>query len=417
MIDYLLSAQPPGKGVDPAESDLSSIIANIALVVGILIAKPAIEQHFRLAIDRYTSITLDNRQSLKAVVGARRDPLSPVLDALHLKVKPPQATIATAVTVVKLAPTPVQVFQEQSSIAPMWSIFACAMLALIGTVLVFEHCRLGASIGWSSPSGADSSNSTLEPVSRDSTPPNDNFSDDSSGSGGHPPPLPVFDIFYDAPILRLDKAIDTGDEKQVRERDGAPPPPPPPSSTSVEDGDASKSNPSIFKWLTLTLVLSIITFAIKSLFNFKNYGNKLSTPTTSERITVNEIFANVTTLFPSATANPVIQPTHIIKPTSVIKSTPVVKPTCPNLLRLVESERLTVDIPTPVTSLLSHPVCRRSRKFMTVVFSLLLMTFLLGIPFIAQYFLDYRLERIMNSFFPTPSVCDIFLLFFCLDLY
>ena len=54
MIEYLFSSLPPGKGVDLAEAGLSSIMANIALVVGVIILKPAIEQHIHPAIWGHT---------------------------------------------------------------------------------------------------------------------------------------------------------------------------------------------------------------------------------------------------------------------------------------------------------------------------------------------------------------------------
>ena len=411
MIDYLFSSQPPGKGADLAETGLSSIIANIALVVGVIILKPAIERHFHLAIGGHTPTSLDNRQFFKAVPDPRRDLLSPALDGLstlHLKVKPTKATIATAVTVVKVVPTPVQIFQEKSSIVPMLGIFACMILALVGTVFAFQHYRQGAS--WSSPSAAssDNSGSSLEPYSRASTPPNDDSSDDeSSGADGHPPPVPVLDLFYDFPILHLEKAIGTGDE-QVRDEDGAPPPPPPSFPTPVEDDDAFKSKPYIFKWLSLTLLLSIIYFLLNRFF--KGYGktqNEVSTPTVSERIAVNEIFGNVATPFPSATSKPVIN---------------IIPPTCPNLLPLVEIEtktaRLSISTPVPSTPVMST-IHQRSRKFMIVVFSVLFMACLYGLPFIAQYFLDYHLKRTTDSFLPMaiqrPSldeiVCGLFTYF------
>jgi hypothetical protein len=417
MLDYLLSRQPPGKGEDLTDSGLSTIIANLALVVGVVILKPAVEQHFRVTIEHYISLTLNNRQSLKAVVDARRDLLSPALDGLgtlHLN-KPAQATIASAVTVVKFAPTPVQVVQEQSTMGPTWGIFACAMLALVGTVLAFQHHRQASSFGWSSPSAASSSGSSLQPFSRDSTPPADDFSDEPSDSDGHPPPLPTFDIFYDPLILSLDKAVDIGDKKGVRDMDGAPPPPPPSSPTPVEDGDAFKNKSAIFRWSSLTLVLSIISFVINRFFKSRGKTHKVSTPIASESITVNEISANVTTVFPSAAAK------------HVIKSTPVIKSTYLNLLRLVEigTESPTVNAPTLVMSLVSHPVSQRSRKFMNAVFSLLVMVCLHRLPFIAEYLLDYHLKRTMNLFFPTPirgrslealdviveNVCDLFFLF------
>ena len=410
MLDYLLSCQPPGKGEDPADSSLFSIIANIALVAGVVILKPAIEQHFRLTIDHYTSITLNNRQSLKAVIDARRDLLSPALDGLstlHNKVKPAQATVATAVTVVKLAPTPVQVFQEQSTMGPMWGIFACMMFALVGIVLAFQHHRQPSSFGWSSPSATSSSGSSLQPFSRDSTPTADDFSDEPSDSDGHPPPLPIFDIFYD-PILRLDKAIDTGDEKEVRDMDGAPPPPPPSFPTPVEDGDAFKSKSAIFRWLSLTLVVSIISFVINRFVKSRSKIHQVSPPTASECITVNDISANVITLFPSANKKPVI------------------KPACLNLLPPVEIE---TESPVNTPTLVMSPVSQRFRNFMTAIFSVLVMACLHRLPFIAEYLLDHYLKKAMNFFFPTPirghslkaldvvveNVCDPF--FFCLNMY
>ena len=411
MIDYLFSSLPPGKGADLAGTGLSSITANIALAVGVTIIKPAIERHFHLAIGGHTPTSIDNRQFFKAVPGPRDDLLSPALDGLstlHLKVKPTKAAIATAVTVVKAVPIPVQIFQEQSSIVPMLGIFACTILALVGTVLAFQHYRQGAS-SWSSPSAASSDNggSSLEPYSRASTPPNEDSSDDeSSGSDDHPPPVPVFDLFDDFPILHLDKAIDTGDE-QVRDEDGAPPPPPPSFPTPVEDDDAFKSKPYIFKWLSLTLLLSIIYFVLNRFF--KGYGktqNEVSTPTVSERIAVNEISGDVVTPFPSATSKPVIN---------------IIPPTCPNLLPLVEIETKTerLSISTPVTSIpVMSTIHQRSRKFMIVVFSVLFMTCMFGLPFIAQYFLDYHLKRTMDFFLPMatqrPSleiVCGLFIYF------
>jgi hypothetical protein len=396
MIDCLFSCQPPGKGADLAEAGLSSIVANIALVVGVVILRPAIERHFHLAIGGHAPASLNNRPFFKTVLDSRHGLLSPALDGLrrtvHLKVKPTKATIATAVTVVKAVPTPVQIFQKQSSISPIWCIFACMILALVGTVLTFQHYRHGAS--WSSPSTAsfDNSDSSLEPYSYDSTPPNDDDDDDDdefdelSGSDGHPPPVPDFD-FYDFPTLHLDKKIDTGDE-QVRDKDGAPPPPPPSFPTPAEDGDVFKSKPSIFKWFSLTLVLSVISFVIRRLF--KRYGKKtrseVSTPTVSERIAVNEISGDVVTLFPSATPEPVINTT----------------PSCPNLFPLVEIESKTesLSISTPVMSTVSQ----RSRKFMIVVFSFLFMACLFGLPFIAQYFLDYHLQKTTDSFLPPMAI-------------
>jgi hypothetical protein len=383
MIDYLFSSLPPGKVVDLAETGLSSILANIALVVGAVILRPAIEHHFYPAIGGHTPTCLDNRQFFKAALDPRRDLLSPALDGLstlHLKVKPTKATIATAVTVIKAVPTPVQILQEQSSFSPILGIIVCMILALVGTVLTFQHYRLGTS--WSSPSASssDNSDSSLEPYSHDSAPPSDDSSDDdSSGSGGQSPPVPVFDLFNDSLILHLDKEVDTGDE-QVRDKDGAPPPPPPSFPTPVDDGDAFKS---IFKWLSLTLVLLIISFVIKRFF--KGYGktqNEVSTPPVSAD---NEISVDVVTLFPSAIPNPVID----------------INPTCPNLLPLVETETATesLSISTLVTSTVSQP----SRKFMIVVFSLLFMSCLFGLPYIAQYFLDYYLERTTNFFLPMAT--------------
>ena len=400
MIDYLFASLPPGKGLDLAETGLSSIMGNIALVAGATVVKPAIERHILPVIWGHTLTSLDNCQFFKSALG-RRDLSSPALDGfstLHLKVKPIMPTIATAVTVVKSVPTPVQISQEQSSFSPTLGIIACMILALVGTVLSYQHYRQGAS--WSSPSAPDSGNSdsSLEPYSRESTPPNEDSSDESSGSGGHPPPVPVFDLFYDCPILHLDKAVDTGDE-QVRDEDGAPPPPPPSFPTSVEDDDQSK--PFIFKWLSLTLVLSIIFLVIKRFF--KRYGktqNEVSTPepTVSERVTINEISGDIVTLFPSATPIPVIKP----------------NPSCPNLLPLVENETKpeSLSVPTLVTSTVSQ----RSRKFMFAVFSVLFMSCLFGLPFIARYFLDHHLQKTTKKFLPTEIlddiVCELFLFFF-----
>jgi hypothetical protein len=420
MIDYLFSPLPPGKGDDLAEAGLSSIMANIALVVGTIILKPAIERHFYPAVGGHTPTSLN----------IRRDLLSPALNCLttlHLKVKPIKPTIATAVTVVKAVPTPVQIFQEQSFLSPIFCIIACMILALVGTVLSYQHYRQGAS--WSSPSAAssDNSDSSLEPYSRDSTPPNDDSSDEDSGSGGHPPPVPVFDLFYDFPTLHLDKAVDTGDEL-VRDEDSPPPPPPPSFPTPVDDGDAFKSKSFISLWLSLSLVFSIISLVVKRFF--KRYSKKAQKneasftpgPTVSERITVNEISGNVVSLLPSATPNPVIIKTNPtcpnllplvetepIKPESLSVSTLVAvtstvsqRSTCPNLLPLVEiepikPESLSVSTLAAVTSTVSQ----RFRKFMmTTVFSLLFMSFLFGLVFIARYFVDYHIQRTMNAFSP-----------------
>jgi hypothetical protein len=391
MIDYLFSSLLPGKGANLAETGLASIMTNIAVVVGITILKPAIE-HFHLAIGGRTPTSLDNHQFFKTVPNPRHDLLSPALDGLstlHLKVKP---TISTAVNVVKAVPTPVQFFHEQSSIAPILVIIACMILALVGTVLTFQHYRQGAS--WSSPSAASSDNgdSSLEPYSRDSTPPDDDPSDDeSSGSDGHPPPVPVFDLFYDFPVLHLDKAVDTRDE-QVRDEDGAPPPPPPSFPTAVEDGDASNSKPYISKWLSLTLVLSIISFIIKRFVIkrfFKGYGktqNEVSIPTASETESQRRR-VDVVALFPSAT------------PKSVIN----INPTCPNLLPLVEIETKpeSLSISTLVVPTVSF---YRSREFLIAVVSLLFTACLFGLPCIAQYFLDYHLRRTTNFFLAPMAV-------------
>ena len=380
MIDYLFSSLPPGKGADLAGTGLSSIMANIALVVGANILKPAIERYFYPAIGKHTPTSLDNRQFFKTVLSPRHDLLSPALDGLstlHLKVKPTKATIATAVSVVKFVPTPVENFQEESSFSPILGIIACMILALVGTVLAFQHYRQSASWSSSSAASSDNGDSSLEPYSRDSTPPNDDSFDESSGSGGHSPPVPIFDLFNDFPTIHLDKAVDTGDN-QVRDEDGAPPPPPPSFPTPVEDGDAFNSKPFISKWL-LTLVLSIIFIVTKRFF--KGYGktqNEASTPTVSERITVNEISGGVVTLFPSAT--PVIN----------------INSTCPNPLPLVEPKPQSLSISTLVTSAVSQ----RSKKFIIVLFSFLFMSFLFALPFIAQYFLDYHLQRTTNTFLP-----------------
>lgn len=408
MNDYLFSSLPPGKCDDSPQTALSSIMANVALVVGVVILIPAIE-HFYPAIGGHTPTSLDSRQHFKTVLGPRRDLLSPALDGLstlHLKVKPTKV-IATAVTVIKAVPTPVQKFQEQSSLSPILAIVACTILALVGTVLTFQHYRQGDS--WSLSSAASSDNGdSLEPYSNDSAPPGDDSSDDeSSGSGGHSPPVPVFDLFYD-PKLHVDKAVDTGDE-QVRDEDGPPPPPPPSFPTPVEDDDAFKNLPSIFKWLSLTLVLSIMSFVFKRFF--KGYSKtriEVSIPTVSERISVNEISGNIVTAFPSATSNPVIKK---------------INPICPNLLPLVESK-----IKTKISTLLMFPVSEPStiKKSMIVVLFLLFMSFLFAIPFIVDYFLDRHLQRITNSFppkatrrrSPDESVCELFFFFlFRLDLY
>jgi len=129
---------------------------------------------------------------------------------------------------------------------------------------------------------------------------------------------------------------------------------------------------------------------------------------------VNEMSANVTPVFPPATAKP------------VIKITPVIKPTCPNLLPLVEigTESLNINVSTPVMYPVFHHVSQRSRKFMGTVSSFLVMAYSSRLPLMAQSFLDYHLEKIMDYFFPTSggaknrssmkafdvveSVCDLF---------
>jgi hypothetical protein len=209
------------------------------------------------------------------------------------------------------------------------------ILALVGTVLALQHHRQGAS--WSSPSAASSDNndSSLEPYGRDSTPPNDDSFDESSGSGGQPPPVLVFDPFHDFPILRLDKAADTGD-KQVHDDDGAPPPPPPSIPTPVEDGDAFQSKPFISKWLSLALVFSIISLVIKRFLKGKGKTqNEASAPgpTVSEQITVNEMSGDVATPFPSATPNPVINTNRNLLPLVETK----IKPESLSVANLVTS--------------------------------------------------------------------------------
>ena len=383
MIDYSFSSLPPGKGVDPVETSLSSIMTNIALVVGIIILRPAIERHIHPVIWGHTPTSLDNRQFLKLVPGRRLSPALDVVSTLHLKVKPTKPTIATAVTVVKALPTPVQNFQEQSSSLAILGIFACMILALVGTVLVLQHHRQSAS--WSSPSSTSSDNndSSLEPYSRDSTPPNDDSFDESSGSGGQPPPVLVFDLFHDFPILSLDKEADTGD-RQVRDDDGAPPPPPPSFPTPVEDGDAFQTKPFISKWLSLALVFSVISLVIKRFFKGKGKSqNEASVPgpTVFERIAVNEISGDVVTPFPSATPNPVIN-------------------TSPNLLPLVETEINPESL--SVSTLVTSTISQRSRRFMMAFLSFLFISCFFGLPYMAQYFIDYYLQRTTNAFLSTP---------------
>ena len=395
MIDYLFPPLPPGKGDDLAESGLSSFMANIALLVGTVILKPAIERYFYPATGGHTPSSFNNRQVFKSVLGRRL--LTPVLNGLttlRLKVKPTKPIIATAVTVVKAVPTPVQVFQEQSFWLPILCIIACMMLALAGTVLSFQHYRQGASWSSSSAASSDDRDSSLEPYSRESTPPNDDWSDEDFGSGGdpNPPPVPVFDLIYDFPTLHLDKAVDTGDEL-IRDEDSPPPPPPPSFPTPAEDGDAFKK-PFISKWLSITLVLSIISLVIKRFskrYTKKTHKNEASStpgPTVSERITVNEISGDVVTLLPSATPNPVIQKTN---------------PTCPNLLLLAETDTMKPESLSVSTLVVTSTVSQRSRKFMMAVFSLLFMSFLFGLGFIAQYFIDYHLQRTVNAFFPMET--------------
>ena len=436
MIDYLFSPLPPGKGDDLAESGLSSFMANIALVVGTVILKPAIERFFYPAAGRHAPSSLNNPQVFKSVLGRRL--LSPGLTTLRLKVKPTKPIIATAVTVVKAIPTPVQVFQEQSFWLPILCIIACMMLALAGTVLSYQHYREGAS--WSSPSPASSDNrdSSLEPYSRESTPPNDDSSDEDSGSGGHPnpPPVPIFDLFYDFPTLYLDKAIDTGDEL-VRDEDSPPPPPPPSFPTPVEDGDAFKK-PFISKWLSITLVLSIISLVIKRFLKHyfkkthKNEASSTPGPTVSEGITVNEISGDIVILLPSATpipvtSNPVIPnfvtpnpvtPNPVI-PNPVIPNPVILKtnPTCPNLLPLVESDPTKPESLSVSTLVVASTVSQRSRKFMMSVLSFLFMSCLFGLVFLARYFIHHYLQRTMKV--PTEFrrqsldeiVCQLFSFF------
>jgi hypothetical protein len=409
MIDYLFSSLPPGKGVDFAETGPSSIsiMANIALVVGTIILRPAIERHIHPAIWGRTPTSLDKRQFFKSVLG-RRDLLSTAL----FKVKPTKPIIATTVTVVKAIPTPVQIFQEQSPFLLMLFIIACIILALVGTVLASQHYRQGAS--WSSPSAASSDNrdSSLEPYSRDSTPPNDDSSDESSGSGSRPPPVLVFDLFHDFPTLRLDKAVDTGDE-WVSDGDGPPPPPPPSFPSPVEDGDAFPRKSFISKSLSLTLILSIFSLVIKHFYGKTQNETSTPGPTVFEQITVNEAGSSSTgaelfisgdflTLFPSATPNPVIN----------------TNPTCLNLLPLVEIETKLESL--SVSTLVTSTISQRSRKFAIAVFSLLFISCLFGLPLIATYFLDYHLQRSTNAFLPMEIrrrsldevVCGLFFFFF-----
>ena len=83
--------------------------------------------------------------------------------------------------------------------------------------------------------------------------------------------------------------------------------------------------------------------------------------------------------------NPVIQKTN---------------PTCPNLLLLAETDTIKPESLSVSTLVVTSTVSQRSRKFMMTVFSLLFMSFLFGLGFIAQYFIDYHLQRTVNAFFP-----------------
>ena len=405
MIDYFLSSQAPGKGVPLAETGLPNLIANFALIVGVIFLKPLVEQHLGPNIDKNAPVSLHhNRQPLKVIFDVRHDLLSPALDGLsaqHLKVKSVEATIATAVTVVKGVPTPVQISQEQSTMAIMLGIFACVMFALVGTVLAFQRYRdrEGSHFSETSSPAASSHNgsSSPEPFSRPSSPPSDD-EDGSSGSGGRTPPIPILDLFYNGPISRADKAVDTRDE--VGDMDGAPPPPPPSYPTPAEDGDAFKGKPFIFKWLSLTLVLSIISFVIKRLFNrfFKRHGktqHKVYMPIASERVTESVAEPVAVPVTVSAISRNLV--ISYLSPSTV--RTSMIQPTSPNRLPLIETESTDDGTSTVIMS----TVTQRSRKFINVMFSLLVTSCLALLPHIARCFLDNHLERIINYFFPTKT--------------
>ena len=225
-------------------------MADVSIVVGVIFLRLATEWHFYPAIGGHRpALTIANSSN---VVQSGSDERSWRI------VKPANATIATAVTVIKAVSIPVQNLQGQSSFSPIFGIIACMILASLELFLLFSY-RQGAS--WFSLSAANSGNcdSFLETYSYYSTPPNNDSSYESSGSGGHRPPFLIFDHFYAFPISHLDKVFDIGDE-QVRDDDGAPPLLPPSFPTPVEVGDAFKSKPSISRWLFLTLVLSITSF-------------------------------------------------------------------------------------------------------------------------------------------------------------
>ena len=387
MIDYLLSSQAPFKGGAFPATDPPNFIANVILAAGVVIFKPTIERYFGL---------VDNRQSYKAIFDTGISPPLHGLSTLRPAVNPEKAIIATAVTTIQNIPTPVQVFQEQSIIGATLAVLACLILALIGVTLVFQHSRQGtlnvvsSSLAVSSGNGNGNGGSSSQLPSRGSTPPSDDSSDGPSGSGGRLPPLPIFDIFYDGPTLRADKSAQTND-KNVGDMDGAPPPPPPSFPTPVEDGDASNGKLSIIRWWFLSLVISIIIKRFFSRF-VKGHGKtqmKVSTPTASERITVNEISVNVLTPIPSA----------VTTLTATVK--PVIKPTSPNVLPLVETKNLNatvLNLDVIVTS-----VSRRTRKFTNnACFVLLSICFLLH-PYFYQYYIDYHLAKTMNFFFPVET--------------
>jgi hypothetical protein len=60
-----------------------------------------------------------------------------------------------------------------------------------------------------SAANSDDCDSFLVTFSRGPTPHNYDSPEKSSGSGGHPPPVPIFDLFFVFPISLLDKAVDS----------------------------------------------------------------------------------------------------------------------------------------------------------------------------------------------------------------
>ena len=413
MIDYLLSSQAPDKDAAHDGSILPTLVTNIALALGVIILVPALERSLGL-IDEYTTNNLSNRQSFKAIFDAGHDLIYPALDSntLRLEVQPVKATIATAVTVTKSVPTPVQIVQEQSTMGAILSIFTCLVLALVGTVLVFQLSRHVTLVPGTSPFTVSTDSSEFSPLSSTSSSDDDDADDifnRPSGSGGRPPPVPIYDIFYDGPVFRVDKGVDTRDGKGMGDMDGAPPPPPPSFPTPAEDGDAFKRILFFFKWSSLTLLLSVLSFAINHLSKrfFKLYGKTQkkgsATPTVSDVAIVNEIYSKAIIPFPDSaptvsegiTVNQISRKVMSLFPPAAVK--PAIKPICLNALPLVESQNLELSI------LNTSPVSHRSREIIKPLIGFVLVACLSLLPFPSQAYIDHHIARTRNFFFHTET--------------